>query len=883
MSKPNDNHVTSESLASSIHHEATQASPQEEPREEATLLQDIETNAFEEKRILIPTSHIFSQIVFGGTNFEIPDIKGYGKVLRSGSLAYILEQKGLPTSRNPPIRLVFHHQTIKGHSVNVTDAMLSLSYDPKKLEVVYPPSAKESIYKTFFEAALHNERMELHIQKARPILLSLLDTFLGTFPQNARCPRKEASLKSPDYHIVAKTDYYVMQEENFLAEIAAKTRIAEQAFGGTLEKVIMDPEDDIGKLVIIHHSDDQKSAMRYHRVDEAQRFELWLPNESRLEAVWPRNTLEKGETFEDKDFKLLISSMDEAHRQIIRSWKPEGGGRFRLTAIDNQTEMMRYRKILRGAIWGLNSPNQDMLSSVIFSHYDPTIATEAEENIHAVIAASSLNDTQKRAAIHALSTPFSLPTRIAAFTGPAGTGKTYTLAVCIKAALHSSDYTKIIVSAKTNNNVERIFESVMSILDEDEKTKVLYLQGDIAASKTDQMVSPLSDLIKRYRLDYHLSKLLESEDSYKTNRQKIINSSQVIFATVDMVWRDLSDRSFPAELCILDEAAATSEIDSLILPTRFCNSIKRYIVCGDTMQLQPFSPANSPITRRSLLLHLQQEGWGIARLTDNYRMDPDLSQPLRSIFYNIDALAKLGMMKKEAERRDLLFDTESSKSLPGAAATLRCLYNFNNEILSKAAWIKIKGFEITRGYSFSNPKEIAVVVRVLEHILSFEPLMEQGICASRIGVLCMYQAQVHDMLETIETRHPEWLSAGLVVSTVDAYQGREKDIMLISLVRSNDDSIHGFLKKPHRLCCALSRARLGQIIVGDFDGIYQAVGWGDSKDVDSKDSDSKGTSKQEDEPITKSSSKYRGLARLLNCHQWNPCAAPETPEIDQGY
>ncbi|KAJ6258858.1 hypothetical protein Dda_5753 [Drechslerella dactyloides] len=700
-----------------------------ENSEEATLLQDIATNALEsETRILIPQSHNFLKVDFGDAVFEIPELRGYGKVLRTGCLAYILEKKGPanPNGTNPSIRLVFHHYTLKKHSLNFNDAILSLSYNPKKLEVVYPPATKKSVFKILFEAALNHERVELHLQNTKRIRLSQIDKFLSALPQNPQFSLDEKGLHNPVYHIIAKSDYYGLHEDNFLKEITTTTREAEQAFGGTLEDVSMDPEDDndgTGKLVILHHSEEQKTAMQYRRVDELQRFELWFPDETRLEAIWPRDILANGERFAEKIFRLEIPGLDEAHRQIIRTWKPDDGSWF------------------RGAISGLNSPNKQMLASIIFSHSDPIIATEAEEGVHAVIAASSLSENQKRAAIHVLSTPPSLLTKIAAFTGAAGTGKTYTLAFSIKAALHSVEYTRILVTAKQNNAVERVFETVMNILDDEEKKQVLYLQGQIAASKTDKVGSELSDLIKRHRLEYHLSKRAKPEDSYRSEFEGIIRGFRVIFATVDIVRRNLSDTIFAADLCILDEAGATSELDSLIPPVKFRNSIKR--------------------------------------LTDNYRMDPDLSRPLSSIFYNADAMAKFGMMKKEAENRELLFDTELSKAIPGAAETLHCLKAFNSQIVSKATWVNVKGCESAKGYFYSNSEEIDVVNRLIEHILDSEALKAQSI--------------------------------------------------------------------------------------------------GDSDDEDSKGPDSKRTSKKE-EGKSKSGNagvKYRGLAQLIKCHQWNRCEPAE--------
>lgn len=54
------------------------------------------------------------------------------------------------------------------------------------------------------------------------------------------------------------------------------------------------------------------------------------------------------------------------------------------------------------------------------------------------------------------------------------------------------------------------------------------------------------------------------------------------------------------------------------------------------------------------------------------------------------------------------------------------------------------------------------------------------------------------------------------ITSVDGYQGEENEIVLLSLVRSNNINSIGFLKTSNRVCVALSRARLGFYITGDL-------------------------------------------------------------------
>jgi len=85
---------------------------------------------------------------------------------------------------------------------------------------------------------------------------------------------------------------------------------------------------------------------------------------------------------------------------------------------------------------------------------------------------------------------------------------------------------------------------------------------------------------------------------------------------------------------------------------------------------------------------------------------------------------------------------------------------------------------------------------------------EAGVLPEAIGVITPYSAQVARL-----ARDPAL--AGVEIATVNAFQGREKDAIAISLVRSNDEGETGFALDPRRLVVALSRARRAIVVVGD--------------------------------------------------------------------
>ncbi|MDA1082803.1 MAG: AAA domain-containing protein, partial [Gemmatimonadetes bacterium] len=87
-------------------------------------------------------------------------------------------------------------------------------------------------------------------------------------------------------------------------------------------------------------------------------------------------------------------------------------------------------------------------------------------------------------------------------------------------------------------------------------------------------------------------------------------------------------------------------------------------------------------------------------------------------------------------------------------------------------------------------------------------LRESGVAPDRIGVITPYSAQVACL-----AKRPEL--AGIEVATVNAFQGREKDAIAVSWVRSNDHGELGFVSDARRLTVALTRARRWLWQVGD--------------------------------------------------------------------
>jgi superfamily I DNA and/or RNA helicase len=106
------------------------------------------------------------------------------------------------------------------------------------------------------------------------------------------------------------------------------------------------------------------------------------------------------------------------------------------------------------------------------------------------------------------------------------------------------------------------------------------------------------------------------------------------------------------------------------------------------------------------------------------------------------------------------------------------------------------------GESRLNPREAALAARKVR------ALLEAGVCPEDVAVIAPYAAQVRRLREELPV-------AGLEIDSVDGFQGREKEAVVLSLVRSNPEGEVGFLADVRRLNVALTRARRKLLVIGD--------------------------------------------------------------------
>jgi AAA domain len=241
---------------------------------------------------------------------------------------------------------------------------------------------------------------------------------------------------------------------------------------------------------------------------------------------------------------------------------------------------------------------------------------------------------------------------------------------------------------------------------------------------------------------------------------------------------------------LVDEATQACEPESLIPIVR---GAKQLVLVGDHCQLGPVimsKAASAAGLSQSLFERLIMLGVRPIRLQVQYRMHPCLSEFPSNVFYEGSLLNGVSF----AERA--------------------CAYRIPWPVPSKPMFF----YSVTSpeeisasGTSFLNRGEASVVERLVTSFLN------AGVTPAQIGVITPYEGQ-RAYTTAYMVQHGALRSAlyqAIEVASVDSFQGREKDYIILSCVRSNEHQGIGFLNDPRRLNVALTRARFGVVVVGN--------------------------------------------------------------------
>ncbi len=429
-----------------------------------------------------------------------------------------------------------------------------------------------------------------------------------------------------------------------------------------------------------------------------------------------------------------------------------------------------------------------------------------------------LNDSQKDALKKSTQTPY-----VSVIHGPPGTGKTTTLIALIKALLEKEK--RILVCAPSNNavdllaflldkvnvnvvrvgNLSRIGDRIAHLTIEEQ------VRGNKEWNNIKKIKIQASDVRKKAKSfkrkfdkqAYHNRKALikESKELSKWANdmelrlvEQMIENAQVVCATLIGIDNKYT-KHLKFDTAIIDEASQSLEPECWNAILRS----KRVILAGDHKQLPPTvkSKKSEELGLSTTLLDRLSEVPEISTvLRTQYRMHNDILQFSNQEFYD-------GLLSSDEKikNRTLASDTSPFQLIDTVGTGFDESFNHDQK-------------------SYRNEGEIFIIS---EHVNQ----SRENLLGASIGIISPYAEQVRLIREKIE-EDEHFKDLDVEVNSIDGFQGQEKDVIYISMVRSNGNGKIGFLADPRRLNVAMTRARMKLVIVGDFltlgaDPIFQRL------------------------------------------------------------
>ncbi|NXJ55741.1 SMBP2 protein, partial [Spizaetus tyrannus] len=480
---------------------------------------------------------------------------------------------------------------------------------------------------------------------------------------------------------------------------------------------------------------------------------------------------------------------------------------YRLLKLANDVTYNRLKKALNALKQYHSGPASDLIDVLFFSS-DPSAFSDTKP---LKLYNDSLDASQREAV------SFSLAQReLAIVHGPPGTGKTTTLVEIILQAVQQG--LKVLCCAPSNvavdNLVERLAGYKACILRLGHPARLLEpiqqhsLDAVLARGDNAQIVADI-----RKDIDQAFAKTKKAQDKgershflseIKALRKELkereetamaaaLTHASVVLATNTGASSDGPLKLLPEnhfDLVVIDECAQALEASCWIPLLK----APKCILAGDHKQLPP-TIISHKAAAKGLSLSLMErliERYGekiVKMLTMQYRMHQTIMQWASLEMYS-------GRLTAHPSVAQHLL-----KDLPGVTSTEETTIPL---LLIDTAGCGLFELEVEDEQSKGNPGEVQLAG------LHIQALVEAGVKAKDIAVVAPYNLQVDMLREHLCHRYPE-----LEIKSVDGFQGREKEAVILSFVRSNRKGEVGFLAEDRRINVAVTRARRHVAVICD--------------------------------------------------------------------
>ena len=400
---------------------------------------------------------------------------------------------------------------------------------------------------------------------------------------------------------------------------------------------------------------------------------------------------------------------------------------------------------------------------------------------------------------------------VAVVHGPPGTGKTTTLVEAIYEVLRRES--QVLVCAQSNMAVDWISEQLVDrgipVLRIGNPTRVNDKMLSFTYERQFENHPDYTDLwaVRRTIRQLYDSKGARRGESFHQKIARLrdrateleLRIRESLFASVRVIASTLAGAGNPLlfgqhyHTLFIDEAAQALEAACWIA----IRKADRVVLAGDHQQLPPtikcVEAARQGLAKTLMETIVEQKPQAVTLLETQYRMNETLMRFSSQWFYGGRVHAAPGVR----QRASIL------------------------DLQRPLQWIDTSGMDarehfVGDTYGRVNETEARLTLQTLCSLVErtgIGRIVEEGI---DVGVISPYKAQVQRLRQLIrQEKRLRPMRQLITVNTVDGFQGQERDVIIISLVRSNDDGQIGFLSDLRRMNVAMTRARFQLIILGD--------------------------------------------------------------------
>ncbi|KAK8137438.1 hypothetical protein PG984_002931 [Apiospora sp. TS-2023a] len=414
-----------------------------------------------------------------------------------------------------------------------------------------------------------------------------------------------------------------------------------------------------------------------------------------------------------------------------------------------------------------------------------------------------LNASQSEAVTAALTHP------LVSIWGPPGTGKTQTIVEILLGLQQKFPAERILVTAPTHNAVDNVMRRYLSVRGKEGPT----------ALRVSTEVRKVAEDLRKHTLDGLAGAELHSNHAVMREARKRLRSCRIAFTTcigagIGLLRARSEQDNFG--IVIIDEASQQTEPASLVPLTKGC---RRAVLVGDHVQLRP---TVQPVTAAlgydvSLFERLYTStrsgsgGVKTCMLNTQYRMHPSISEFSSREFYG-------GELRTGISAQD--------RPLEASAFPWPKTQGSGNDV-ARTIFIECDGREDLGQKSKRNRGQAELCRRVCQLLLLDDGSSSSSSTTTTTGpadkepkkkkkkqsiaVLTPYTAQ----MTLLKSTALAGLDGNIELSSIDGFQGREADIVVLVTVRCNERGEIGFLKDLRRMNVALTRARVGLIVLGN--------------------------------------------------------------------